>query len=370
MIEYLARGRSLLVLDNCEHLLEAVGRARRAAAGRVPGTDRAGHQPGAARGGRGAGAWPSRRCPWSRPTTGGTGGSEAEALFLDRARAADPGLRRRPGAVGELCARLDGMPLAIELAAARSASLGTDGPAGRAGRPPAAAGRRPRRRRAAPVAAGGHRLEPRPARRAGAGLFRRLGVFAGGFDLDAAAASPPTDRAAVADLTGRLADKSLLARAAGHRGSRWQMLDTVRAFALDKLAAGGRADPGPRTSPGLGRGHGGRPGARAGDGPGVAGGLRHRRRRPAGRAGLGGPGPRAGRRDPPAGPQPGPPRYARGFLVEARGHYQAAAAHAPSPAEAAADLRSAAECGLAEGRGDAVLRAAHGRSRAGRPGRR
>jgi predicted ATPase len=69
-------------------------------------------------------------------------------------------------------------------------------------------------------------------------MFRRLGVFAGGFDLDAVGAiSGDAGRGAVADLVGRLADKSLLVAAPG--GGRWRMLDTVRASALEQLAASG-----------------------------------------------------------------------------------------------------------------------------------
>ena len=63
-------------------------------------------------------------------------------------------------------------------------------------------------------------------------LFRRLSVFAGGFDLDAACAtSPELGRGEVADLAGRLADKSLTVR----RGGRWRMLETIRLYAAEQL---------------------------------------------------------------------------------------------------------------------------------------
>jgi predicted ATPase len=71
-------------------------------------------------------------------------------------------------------------------------------------------------------------------------LFRRLGVFVGAFDIDAAAAVGG-DRAGVADLLGRLADKSLVVHQRG-RVSRWRLLETVRAFALAQMSAAGEAD--------------------------------------------------------------------------------------------------------------------------------
>jgi len=71
-------------------------------------------------------------------------------------------------------------------------------------------------------------------------MFRRVGAFVGGFDLDAATAVwPDGNRGMVADLVGRLTDKSLLRHRRGPDGSRWQMLETIRAYALDRLAASG-----------------------------------------------------------------------------------------------------------------------------------
>jgi predicted ATPase len=168
---------------------------------------------------------------------GGEAGSEAAVLFTDRARAV--GTDFNPAvAVDELCARLEGMPLAIELAAARSASLGLDGLlAGLDDYLRLLAGGRgadPRHSSLRAVISWSHDLLDDAERT----MYRRLGVFAGGFDLDAACAiSGDAGRAAVADLVGRLADKSLLVAAPG--GGRWRMLDTVRAYALEQLAASG-----------------------------------------------------------------------------------------------------------------------------------
>src|SRR6185503_9322663 len=75
-------------------------------------------------------------------------------------------------------------------------------------------------------------------------MFRRLSVFVGGFDLDAAQAiTPDAARGEVADLVGRLVDRSLVVHhqlAAGR--SRWRMLDTIRAFGDQQLGAAGGAD--------------------------------------------------------------------------------------------------------------------------------
>ena len=190
--EYLARGRSLLVLDNCEHLLEvAAAFIEKLLADCAELTvlatsrERLGH---------------SRRAHGSaaavvpRPGRGRTApaGSEAEELFLDRARASDPEFSASPAVLTELCARLDGMPLAIELAAARSASLGADGLlAGLDDHLRLLAGSRSANERHSSLRAvidWSHDLLDEDER----AMFRRLGVFAAGFDLDAAMAVSST----------------------------------------------------------------------------------------------------------------------------------------------------------------------------------
>ena len=110
----------------------------------------------------------SRRSPCRRRTPPGTprelAGFEAAQLFADRAAAARPGFaisERNATAVAAICRALDGVPLAIELAAARVTVLSAEQIAARLGRPFHAAGfRRPDRAAAAADPAGHHRLEP------------------------------------------------------------------------------------------------------------------------------------------------------------------------------------------------------------------
>ena len=176
--------------------------------------------------------------------------AEAGSLFLDRARAADPAFSLSDvaaPAVADICARLDGLPLALELAAAWVSVL-----------PPRAMLARLEQR--LPLLADGPRDLParqRTMRDAVAwshdllapeeqALFRSLAAFAGGFTLEAAeqvagggenAAPTPLD---VLRGVGALVDKSLLGRGAGSGGEpRFGMLETVREFALEQLEGSG-----------------------------------------------------------------------------------------------------------------------------------
>jgi len=234
VVERLGAGRRLLVLDNCEHLADEVGPVVERILARCPGV---------------------RILATSRQRLGISGehlvlvaplplGSDAEQLFLDRARAVSPDFVADPALLTQICARLDGMPLAIELAAARSAALGAQGLL-------AAlddhlglltGGRQPDKRHHSlhAVIAWSYRLLDEAEQT----MFRRLSVFAGGFDLPAAqAVAPDRTRAEVADLVGRLVDRSLLVHRPGGSGpSRWLLLDTVRAFGQRQLAELGEAD--------------------------------------------------------------------------------------------------------------------------------
>ena len=351
VLEYLAPCRVLLVLDNCEHVLAeaaafidrllaacprvwvlATSRERLAVAGEhavpVPPLSVVA-EPGA------------EAC------------SEAAALFTDRARAAAPDFLA-PRGVDELCARLEGVPLAIELAAARCASLGVSGllaavddylrllTGGR--------GADSRHHSVRAVIGWSHDLLDDEEQ----AMFRDLGVFAGGFDLDGVGAiSLDVPRGQAADLVGRLADKSLLTTAPG--GSRWQMLDTVRAYALEQLASRGN-EPAVRerhlrwaaeTAAEIERRVQADQPAQAAwrlSFDAVSGDLR---------AALGRDcGDRLGEVRCQLARSLGQLAYSCGYLAEARGHFALAARLAPSAGQAAADLLRQARVAAAEGQGE------------------
>jgi predicted ATPase len=166
-------------------------------------------------------------------------GSDAEILFTDRAWIADPEFAADPATVAEICARLDGLPLAIELGAARIPALGVGG---------VLAGLDDSLR----LLAGGRGTDERHhSLRAVIGwsydlldneersFFRHLAVFDGTFALNAAVAVTSVGaRPKVADLLGRLVDKNLVVHQRGTPGG-WRLLDTMRAFATDRLRADG-----------------------------------------------------------------------------------------------------------------------------------
>jgi predicted ATPase/DNA-binding winged helix-turn-helix (wHTH) protein len=180
----------------------------------------------------------------------------AVVLFVDRAQAADRRFALTDDNVAqvvEICRRLDGVPLAIELAAARVPLLGLDGLV-------AALDERLR------VLTGGHRDAPARQRTLRATLewghallaaseqavFRRLAVFAGSASLEAirhvAADAPPgpLDEWAVLDALGALVDRSLVAVLADpvdpHAAPRYRLLESPRSLACEQLAASGEDD--------------------------------------------------------------------------------------------------------------------------------
>jgi len=158
---------------------------------------------------------------------------EAPALFVDRARAVQPSFEVTIGnalAIAEICVRLDGLPLALELAAARIGLLSPDGILRRLDqRLTLLTSRRqdlPQRQQTlrATLAWSYDLLEEGERT-----LFARLGVFAGGSTLAAAESVCEAEL----DTIGSLIDKSLIRR----DGERLAMLETIREYAVEKLAA-------------------------------------------------------------------------------------------------------------------------------------
>jgi predicted ATPase len=232
----------LLVLDNCEHLLEAVAHLthrllRAAADARILATSR---EP---LGLPGEVAWsiPGLAVPDPSLPADQLQGYDAVRLFSERAAAARPKfcLDEQTGPlVADICRRLDGLPLAIELAAARSRTLPVQEIAKRLDdrfRLLTTATRTPIRRQQTLQAAidWSYDLLTEPERL----LLARLSVFAGSWDLEAAEAvcgdqQIPADQ--ILDLVSRLVDRSLLQPELG-AAARYRLLETIRAYATERL---------------------------------------------------------------------------------------------------------------------------------------
>jgi predicted ATPase/DNA-binding SARP family transcriptional activator len=266
--------QAVLVLDNCEHLADPVARLVERVLSACPevrilATSREPLRvPGEAR-------WPVPALPVPPPDLGSVAelaGFAATRLFLERAAAAIPGFAVRgqaeAAAVAEVCRRLDGLPLAIELAAARSGALP----------PPQLAARLDDRFRL--LTAGARTALPRQQTLRAVmdwswelldsseqAVLRRLAVFASGCSLAAAeavGAGPDLPTTEVAEVIARLVDKSLLSVASTPGPAplwwpgiealglppppeptgepRYHLLETVRAYALERLTEAGEAD--------------------------------------------------------------------------------------------------------------------------------
>ena len=149
-------------------------------------------------------------------------------------------------AVAAICTELDGLPLAIELAAARVRVLSLEQIATRlADRFRLLTGGAAHRAAAAADPARLGRLEPRAALAEERALLRRLAVFAGGFTLEAAeevCAGEGIERDDVLDLLGSLVDQSLVIAEEREGGVRYRLLETVRQYGLERLGGGRRGD--------------------------------------------------------------------------------------------------------------------------------
>jgi predicted ATPase/DNA-binding CsgD family transcriptional regulator len=246
--EYLREANALLVLDCCEHVLNAARHVAEVLLRRCPSMT----------------VLATSRSPldiegelvWQMPPlsmqkrgdAGETGASDAARLFADRASHVQARFELSEdvaGAVETIVRRVDGIPLAIELAAARVRVLSAE---------EIASGLDDHLR----LLRGGHRSDPRHQTiRASLDwshelltggerqLFARLSVFSGGFDLEAAAAVYAGDAVVpgqILDEIQGLVDKSLLAVERRAGATRFRMLDFVRQYASERLAAAGEGD--------------------------------------------------------------------------------------------------------------------------------
>jgi predicted ATPase/DNA-binding CsgD family transcriptional regulator len=247
-----ARQHLLLILDNCEHLVEGAAAVVERLLGACPGLTIL----ATSREALGVDGEIVRRVPsLSVPSEAAVGHPEIDSavvlgqhdatrLFVDRAQAVHDGFLVTPDnadAIAQICRRLDGIPLAIELAAARARvltprqiaarlddrfSLLTDG--SRIALP------RQRTLRATIDWSYDLLAEPEQA------MLRRLAVFAGGCTLEAVE-TVASDLGDTLDLLGRLVDKSLVTADLSGVESRYSLLETIRAYALERLTEGGEA---------------------------------------------------------------------------------------------------------------------------------
>jgi predicted ATPase/class 3 adenylate cyclase len=242
LAQHLTDRKLLLLLDNCEHLLESAAELVATLLAAAPDlkvlttTREPLNVPGEV-------SWrvPTMQLPsaGASPTLDELLEYEAAQLFVERALAARPDLLFTDGdapTIAVICRRLDGLPLALELAAARVRALSVDDIARNLGDrfTLLSGGSRtalPRHRTLEGAVAWSFELLDEDERE----LFKRLTVFNGGFDLDAAAAVGGSNSlAGVASLV----EKSLLSSDPTRGETRYRMLETVAAFGHQQLGAG------------------------------------------------------------------------------------------------------------------------------------
>jgi predicted ATPase len=236
LVQELSEQSMLLVLDNCEHLVDEVARVvhaivRDCARLRVLASSR---EP------------LGIESEWVYRLAGLTE-ADSMQLFVERAQRADAGFaldEPTTATVAKICRRLDGLPLALELAAAHAGTMAPADILARLDRPLL-------------LLVGGHSTVPRhrtiqaalawseamlsAAERT---LYRRLGLFVGGFDLEAAEAvvsGPDLPRADVVPLLRRLVERSLVQFGRGSDRGRYRLLEPIREHASGRLAEAGEA---------------------------------------------------------------------------------------------------------------------------------
>ena len=239
LTRFVADRQMLVVLDNCEHLLDASAALVNALLGAAASLTllTTSREPIGVAG----------EVSWRVPSL--SLADEAIDLFIDRARHARPDFvvtDDNAAVVAEICTRLDGLPLAIELAAARVRALSLseilDSLHDRFRLLTGGARTAVRRQQTLRASVDwSHALLTDPERV----LFRRLAAFMGGFDLGAAqtvAGSGDVERYQVLDQLTLLVDKSLVVADDSRGRTRYRLLETVRQYALEKLGESGEAD--------------------------------------------------------------------------------------------------------------------------------
>jgi predicted ATPase/class 3 adenylate cyclase/DNA-binding CsgD family transcriptional regulator len=239
LLTFFGDSKVILLLDNCEHLLDACGRMIAELLSACPRLTMltTSREPIGVAG----------ELTWRVPSL--SLADEAIELFTDRARRARPDFAVSDDnveLVAEICRRLDGMPLAIELAAARVRALTlsqmVDSLHDRFRLLTGGARTAVRRQQTLRASVDwSHALLTEPERI----LFRRLAVFMGGFDLDSAQAvggSTEIERYLLLDQLSLLVDKSLVVAEDVRGAMRYRLLETVRQYALERLGESGEAD--------------------------------------------------------------------------------------------------------------------------------
>jgi predicted ATPase/DNA-binding SARP family transcriptional activator len=249
LINFLARKNLLLLVDNCEHVIDAVAALLDDVLGRCPDVT-------VLTTSREALAVPDEvqvtvgplETPPELGAPGGVLDYPAAQLFADRARAVRPGTvfgEQELRAIGRICRSLDGIPLAIELAAARTVAMSPSDIAGRLDQRFAllTSGARTAEARQQTLRATvdwSYALLSETEQR----VFNRLSVFQGGWTLTAAehvVADPAMRPGEVLDVVGRLVERSMVVVEPGPT-TRYRMLETLRQYAAEQLAETGESE--------------------------------------------------------------------------------------------------------------------------------
>jgi predicted ATPase/class 3 adenylate cyclase len=249
LVKYGKDRRLLVILDNCEHLVQACAELATQLLQSGPHLKILASSRESLRvAGEATYPVPALAVPGPGTTTTLPALTQYEAvlLFVDRAVAAQPAFQltaQNAAAVADICQRLDGIPLALELAAARVRTLSVEAIAARltdrfrllsGGKRTAM----PRQQTLRALIDWSYDLLTDSEKR----LLRRLAIFAGGWTLEAAevvAAGDGIDQGDVMDLLSRLVEKSLVSMEAD--GQRYRLVETVRQYAQERLDEAGDA---------------------------------------------------------------------------------------------------------------------------------